>query len=378
MREEADVIVVGGGPAGLIAAKKVAELGKEVIVVEEDEEIGVPAHCAGLLGLSGIRKLGLKLGRGTVRNFVRGAIILVGNREFVADCRRTKAVVVDRDSFDKELAIEAYEAGAEISLKERAEAITLREDSVEIRTSERLLRGKVAVLAEGMKRKLADSLGFERLREVLPACQADVMHNVENEHFVRVIIDKRISPGFFGWIIPLGEDEVRVGVGSRADPRLALKKIAKRCGISLKKAVRLYFGRINLGGPLGSVQKKRVLLVGDAAGHNKPSTGGGVVFGGICARIAGEEATKICDGKCCSAYSLRCRLALYPHLSSMKLMKKFFALPEKKMISFLEKAEDSGFLSEVARRFDIDFPINALREEGAGLLVHFFKCLLAF
>ena len=52
-----EAIAIGAGPAGLLAATEVAHNGREVVVLEEHAEIGVPDHCAGLLSRSGLASL---------------------------------------------------------------------------------------------------------------------------------------------------------------------------------------------------------------------------------------------------------------------------------------------------------------------------------
>ncbi len=54
---DCDVVVVGGGPAGLIAARELASAGSRVRVLEEHDVIGAPVHCTGVLGLDAFDEL---------------------------------------------------------------------------------------------------------------------------------------------------------------------------------------------------------------------------------------------------------------------------------------------------------------------------------
>jgi len=55
-----EAAVVGAGPAGILAAKRVAERGFSVQVFEEHPSIGEPSHCAGLISVEGLRRLGVE------------------------------------------------------------------------------------------------------------------------------------------------------------------------------------------------------------------------------------------------------------------------------------------------------------------------------
>src|SRR6266540_2723847 len=46
-----DVAVIGAGPAGLLAARRLAEAGLDVSVLEEHPAVGRPTHCTGVISL---------------------------------------------------------------------------------------------------------------------------------------------------------------------------------------------------------------------------------------------------------------------------------------------------------------------------------------
>jgi flavin-dependent dehydrogenase len=74
-----ELAVIGGGPAGLIAAREAARAGASVIVFEEHMEIGEPERCAGLLSLSGLKRLGFSVSGKYLQNIIRGAVIRTSN-----------------------------------------------------------------------------------------------------------------------------------------------------------------------------------------------------------------------------------------------------------------------------------------------------------
>src|SRR2546428_7406920 len=54
-----DVIVVGAGPAGGMAAGTAAAMGLRTALIEEHPEIGAPTHCSGKLQLHAFREFNL-------------------------------------------------------------------------------------------------------------------------------------------------------------------------------------------------------------------------------------------------------------------------------------------------------------------------------
>jgi flavin-dependent dehydrogenase len=115
---------------------------------------------------------------------------------------------------------------------------------------------------------------------------------------VEVYQAQEFAPGFFGWVIPMGPDSAKVGLGTTSphastqlDRMLAdhpvLHYRTKDAEIHRKIA-----GRIPPTGPVRKTYGDNILLVGDVAGQTKPTTGGGVIIGGMAAQIAGRIAAQ--------------------------------------------------------------------------------------
>ena len=108
---ETQVIVVGAGPSGLIAARETAQRGVSVTALEEHSEIGRPCHCAGLLSMDGMRRLKIPSDGFYVQNRVRGAVFFSpSGLSFRVERQKPVACIVDRVSLDKFLADRAVES----------------------------------------------------------------------------------------------------------------------------------------------------------------------------------------------------------------------------------------------------------------------------
>ena len=70
-----DSLIVGAGPAGLLAAKEIASRGFSVKILEEHNRVGVPSHCAGLISVEGLRRIGVEASSRFVQNEIAGGRI---------------------------------------------------------------------------------------------------------------------------------------------------------------------------------------------------------------------------------------------------------------------------------------------------------------
>ncbi len=292
-----DLAIIGCGPAGAkLAVETLKRSELRVVVLEEDEVVGRPVHCAGLISLKGLRiVVGPAYSDVILNSRIRGAKVFSPSGKCVfVDAGSPIAAAVDRAKLDAELAAEAEGAGAEIRLGCEVRRVYRRRHYWVLSISEGgYVRARYLAVATGVKRRILRELGFSAPR-VIPALQYELegVSDVDPE-FVEVYLDRRYSDEFFAWLIPLSEDRVRVGLASRGSTltrlRFLLEKSPMLAGrVSRARRVRVYGGGVVVGGIEYELTRGCVLRIGDAAGQTKPTTGGGVVYIGLASKAAAE------------------------------------------------------------------------------------------
>jgi digeranylgeranylglycerophospholipid reductase len=322
--EETEILVIGGGPAGLIAAREAAQKDVEVKVLEEDPEIGCPCHCAGLLSYKGLESLGVNNYEAFAQNNIKGARFFSPSRlSFTVKRSEPIACVVDRSMFDKFLAKQILPL-SQIKLNSKVHDIKRDKTGITAICEKEVVRAKVIIDAEGVSSSIVKAARLKPINfeYVLTGLQCDLKDINVNPDYVEVHTGRKIAPNFFIWVIPLGEDSVRVGLGCKGKrPKELLKKFVKdRFGEKIKfERVTTRSGLIFTGGPIEKTYDDRLMIIGDAAGQVKPITGGGVVVGGNCASIAGNVVAEAVKQKDFSGSFLR----KYELLWKKKYIKEF-------------------------------------------------------
>lgn len=290
-----DVIVVGGGPAGCAVARDLAGAGYRVLVAEEHSRIGEPLQCSGLISARTLKLSGVSTG--VVLNHLHGARVHApGGRVLELAGNRAYALAVDRVAFDRELARQALDSGAEIVKNLRVTGLGYIEGGVAVATAgsspERLLTCRLVIGADGHKSLVSRWLGLPRLSWVYMFA-AEVELPASDGHMVDIFLGNEVAPGWFGWVIPTGPGRARVGTGAPYRPRRYFQKLTERhpelfAGMRL---LRCTGGRVPVGLP-SHTYGAHALLVGDAAGQVKPISGGGLYLGLLVAGCCAETAAR--------------------------------------------------------------------------------------
>ncbi len=317
-RVDYDVIVVGAGPGGGMAALTAAALGLRTALIEEHAVVGRPTHCTGKLQVHAFQEF--ELPPHLILNTLRAGAFYAPNGAVVKVRRALPdSHVVDRDAFDRWLAEEAQRRGAELLLGMRVRAAERLNGTMRV-FSERsgksmAVTARVIIDAEGARPVLPRTLGVSLRRRWVNGLQYQVANiDLEEEDCPEVYLGADAAPGFFAWLMPLGNRRGRVGlcvdpqVASRA-PVHYIERIMREHPIAARRLRRATVER-KLAGPIPLLGSHRpsvsegLLLVGDAAGQVKATSGGGIYYAMIAGRLAAHAAGGYVggDGRALSRY----------------------------------------------------------------------------
>jgi len=292
-----DAVITGAGVAGSYVAYRLASLGYEVAVFEEHEKIGEPAQCTGIVGAECFRCF--PLFEGTVLREVNSAkVFSPSGRELSISRDSVQAYVVDRAAFDRALAEKAQQQGAHYLLNARVGNITILDDRVRVEAEGGggSFDAKTAVVASGFGSNLPRKLGLGKAGDFVVGVQAEVGTNGSDE--IEVYFDQEVAPGFFAWFVPTVQGRALVGLFSRRPTGSCLGKLLSILSFQGKIATteaEITYGGIPLR-PLPKTYRERVLVVGDAAGQVKPTSGGGIYYGLLCAEMAADTIDRALSG----------------------------------------------------------------------------------
>jgi flavin-dependent dehydrogenase len=177
------------------------------------------------------------------------------------------------------------------------------------------VRCKVVISAEGVRARLARLAGIAPPRKILSGAQVEAIFQVEDQELVEVYLGA--SPGFFAWVVPVERDQARIGLCSEENACYYLRAFLRRKEIRERlqgSSAALVAGGLPLGPPRSTVSHG-LMAVGDSAAQVKPSSGGGIYPGLVCAKIAGGVAAAAaqegdCSIKRLSEYDRQWRAAL--------------------------------------------------------------------
>jgi digeranylgeranylglycerophospholipid reductase len=309
-----DVVVVGAGPAGSMAAMEAARQGARTLIIERRQETGSPVRCAEGVGKGGLLKTGIKIDRRWIANEERGARLIAPNRMTVElsseHAGNEVGFVLERKIFDRYLLCEAARQGADVMMKTSALSV-IKDDKGEIRGVEvdgpdgvMKIESRVVIACDGRESRIAGAAGIDtrlKLKDI-ESCAEYLMVNVDyDEDFTHFYVGQCYAPGGYVWIFPKGDGTANVGIGVLGS------KIGRRTGypkelldrfirdnIEFKKAktVEQISGTVPVSLPLERTYAGGLLIAGDAAHLTDPITGGGIINAMVSGKLAGGVAAK--------------------------------------------------------------------------------------
>jgi digeranylgeranylglycerophospholipid reductase len=289
-----DVIVIGGGPAGSYTARRLAEYGHKMLVLEKNSQAGEKSCCTGIVGQECVNTFDIDT-KVILRQLNSATLFSPSGNGLHIYRPETQAVVLDRAAFDISMAERAQRAGAEYRFTHRVTGIVIESGNASVTVThhekESILQAKVIVIASGFSPGLNERAGLGTSKDHVIGVQVET--EIPGLEETEVYFGD-MAPGFFGWLVPTTPGRGRIGLLSRQDAGPHLKKwliqLAERGKIASTDA-QLSYGAIPLKPP-ARTYGERIIAVGDAAGQVKPTSGGGIFYGLLSAGIAAETLNR--------------------------------------------------------------------------------------
>lgn len=289
-----DVIIVGAGPIGSYTAYLLAKKGLDVGIIERNNFIAKNINCTGIISNECLKKFQFK--KDVILKPIRSIKAFSPSGVFLRyEADIPFAYVIERELFDTEINRMALEEGATLYLNTKAKEAIIDKTGFVLRVkteeSEKEIFSRVGVIATGFEITSLKST-LKRPSGYLYGIQTEgIMEDIDD---VEVYFGRNIAPGSFAWIVPTIGKTVRIGLIVKDKPLEYLNKFLQSPNILDRLMYSDY--KIKCSPiPLGSISKsyaQRLLIVGEAAGQVKTTTGGGIYFGMLCSEIAVDTIYK--------------------------------------------------------------------------------------
>ena len=359
-----DVVVVGAGPIGSRAAYRLALQGHSVTVLEKRSGPGLKTCCTGIISQECVSKFNIP--PEVVYRQVRSASLFSPSGDSLRVVRpEIQAHVVDRSAFDRYLAGLASDQGIKYQYHTAVESVDIQSDRVVLQVSTQggssVIEAKAVVLACGFNTPLVRKSGLGQSRYFTTGVQAEVQAKGLEE--IEIYFGHRIAPGFFAWLVPTQDGRALAGLMSHKYAGLYLRNwLSDLAGQGKIEAGlnQIYYSGIPMY-PLSHTFRDRLLVVGDAAGQVKPTTGGGLYFGLLCADIAAETLHNALYSDnlsvaCLSDYQRRWQKLIGNELRSEYLARRLYRyFSDARIDKLFASAKSQGWVDKVMAKNDVGF-----------------------
>ncbi len=305
IRDVYDVIVVGGGPGGTVAARYAAEGGASVLLLEKDRDLGIPVRCAEAIGKDGYDGF-LSVKPQWVALKLRGLrFVAPDGTNFDIPNMNEIGYILNRRLFDQELGRMAVSAGAKLLTRAYVNGLLTEAGQVEgVRVkfpdTEKEISAKIIIGADGVESRVGRWAGIRTdfSPKDFETCYQMTLGGIDvDTTCVTLHFGSEVAPGGYAWVFPKSDNTANVGLGVNA---------AKTGGVSAQERLEKFIDRnypqasvlacvaggVPAAKPLKKIHGMGIMLVGDAAAHSNALSGGGISNAMAAGKLAGEIAAR--------------------------------------------------------------------------------------
>ncbi|MDE0658235.1 MAG: NAD(P)/FAD-dependent oxidoreductase [Gammaproteobacteria bacterium] len=295
MADTRDLIVVGAGFAGLACAKRAAERGLSVLVIDRQPSPGRYVHTTGILVKEAHAEWSVPAP--LVRRLDRVRVYSPSHRH--VDLRRSGYyfLATDTPKLMEFLADATRRAGAEIRFRSEFSGVTANRRHVVL--DGHGVAGRFLVGADGVHSKVAQASGLDRNTRLLKGVEWEYEPLEDTGDCLHCFVDPRLAPGYIAWVVPgVGVTQVGLAVNEchKADIGGFVEHLDARFRLRGRHVIDKRGGMIPINGLLRRFHRDRILLVGDAAGMVSPLTAGGIHRSYRFGKLAGDAIADYLGG----------------------------------------------------------------------------------
>jgi digeranylgeranylglycerophospholipid reductase len=309
MKDNYDFLVIGGGPAGAVAARTAASEGYSVLLVEKRPAIGAPVRCAEGIGKEALAEFVKPDERWISAEIKRAELVAPDGVSMMLESGMAGSKVgyiLDRKIFDRELVWQAAEAGAEVMVKTRAMAPVMADGKVKGAVVDSCgkkfkVHADLTIAADGVESKFTRWCGIDTtvpVREIMSSAQY-LMTDIDIDPATTVFyLGNKVAPEGYLWVFPKGERTANVGIGisgKKSGPGHRAKDYLERFVAGRfpdGKTIECIVGGVSVCRPLPETVADGLMVAGDAARVVDPLTGGGIYNAMFTGRLAVQVGAK--------------------------------------------------------------------------------------
>ena len=304
MKPEYDIVIVGAGPAGSIAARFAAEGGASVLMLEKDRDVGYPVRCGEAISKAGVSEFIAPDEKWISAHINKFALISPDGTEAVIEFGDA-GYVLERRIFDYELAKTAAKAGAEILTRAYVNGLLFEDGKVsgvkyEYRGEQKELKAKIVIGADGVESRIGRWAGLKTyvdFREMECCVQVTASNINVKDDTLYFYFGENVAPGGYFWIFPKVNGAANIGLGvsgmvGKKKSALSFLNNFMENNFPNSPILTSIAGGVPSTITLEKISAPGIMLVGDAARQVNPLSGGGIASGMIGGSIAGKIAAE--------------------------------------------------------------------------------------